>query len=276
MAEFGENLRKVREEKGITQQTLADYLYVTRQAVSRWEGGSRYPDLMTAKKMAVFLEVSLDELLSDDDMKMYAEKNAILESSVSKRAQTVLISVAFMCSLVLSVIYICNHLIQYGFTIESPSEMAKCILLTSVLGYGIYAALYDKLNPKMATCISVLYLGTAILTGVVGLVWGVTGFTSFALVGATALNIVFWAICVWFFGSKRNVSPIPLYITAGIYGVIGIINFFSGFAMDIPIEIYRDVVMLHLFALVENMLLLALLVLMAYTLNHKRRLANRC
>lgn len=41
MAEFGENLKKVREEKGITQQTLADYLYVTRQAVSRWEGGQK-------------------------------------------------------------------------------------------------------------------------------------------------------------------------------------------------------------------------------------------
>ena len=39
MAEFGENLKRIREEKGMTQQTLADYLYVTRQAVSRWEGG---------------------------------------------------------------------------------------------------------------------------------------------------------------------------------------------------------------------------------------------
>ena len=55
MAEFGENLKNVREQKGYTQQTLADHLYVTRQAVSRWEGGSRYPDLMTAKKMAQFL-----------------------------------------------------------------------------------------------------------------------------------------------------------------------------------------------------------------------------
>ena len=75
MAEFGENLKRVREEKGVTQQTLADYLYVTRQAISRWEGGSRYPDLMTAKKMAQYFEISLDELLSDDDMKLYAEKN---------------------------------------------------------------------------------------------------------------------------------------------------------------------------------------------------------
>lgn len=39
MAEFGENIKRIREEKGLTQQTLADNLYVTRQAVSRWEGG---------------------------------------------------------------------------------------------------------------------------------------------------------------------------------------------------------------------------------------------
>ena len=58
MAEFGENLRKAREEMGVTQQTLADQLYVTRQAVSRWENGSRYPDLLTAKRLAAALDTS--------------------------------------------------------------------------------------------------------------------------------------------------------------------------------------------------------------------------
>ncbi|WP_027643647.1 MULTISPECIES: helix-turn-helix domain-containing protein [Lachnospiraceae] len=43
MVEFGEKLKRAREEKGMTQQTLSEYLYVTRQAVSWWEGGERYP-----------------------------------------------------------------------------------------------------------------------------------------------------------------------------------------------------------------------------------------
>ena len=39
MVEFGEQLRRAREGKGMTQQSLAEQLYVTRQSVSRWECG---------------------------------------------------------------------------------------------------------------------------------------------------------------------------------------------------------------------------------------------
>lgn len=73
MAEFGENVRRLREVRGLTQQSLAERLYVTRQAVSRWEGGSRYPDLMTAKQLAAALGSSVDALLADEDMEQYVE-----------------------------------------------------------------------------------------------------------------------------------------------------------------------------------------------------------
>lgn len=42
MVEFGEQLRRAREGKGMTQQSLAEQLYVTRQSVSRWECGVSY------------------------------------------------------------------------------------------------------------------------------------------------------------------------------------------------------------------------------------------
>jgi len=69
MTEFGEQLRKAREAKGMTQQTLAEELYVTRQTVSRWECGDRFPDLITTKKLSQTLEISVDELLSEDEVK---------------------------------------------------------------------------------------------------------------------------------------------------------------------------------------------------------------
>ena len=73
MVEFGEQLRRAREEKGLTQQSLAEKLYVTRQSVSRWECGDRYPDLLTTKKISEILEVSLDDLLSGKEMEKVVE-----------------------------------------------------------------------------------------------------------------------------------------------------------------------------------------------------------
>lgn len=65
---LSDNIKKFREEKNITQQQLADKLYVSRQTICRWENGSRCPDLITAKKLALELNVSVDELISDEDI----------------------------------------------------------------------------------------------------------------------------------------------------------------------------------------------------------------
>lgn len=65
---LNDNIKKFREEKNLTQQQLADKLYVSRQTVCRWENGSRCPDLIMAKKLVLELEVSMDELVSDEDV----------------------------------------------------------------------------------------------------------------------------------------------------------------------------------------------------------------
>ena len=75
MMALGDNIRRIREERGMTQQQMADKLYVSRQTVCRWENGSRCPDLIMAKRLAVELDVSLDELISDEDLKEFT-KNA--------------------------------------------------------------------------------------------------------------------------------------------------------------------------------------------------------
>lgn len=64
---LSDNIKKLREERNLTQQQLADKLYVSRQTICRWENGSRCPDLITAKKLALELGVSMDDLVSDED-----------------------------------------------------------------------------------------------------------------------------------------------------------------------------------------------------------------
>lgn len=103
MIEFGEKVKKLREEKGMTQQTMAEKLYVTRQAVSRWECGARYPDLLMAKKIGQILDVSIDELVSGEELKKDVEKEPILAKPVENILQTILYTVAMISYLLMSI-----------------------------------------------------------------------------------------------------------------------------------------------------------------------------
>ena len=82
---LGDNIKRLREEHSLTQQQLADKLYVSRQTVCRWENGSRCPDLIMAKRLAVELDVSLDELISDEDLKKITKNDFPFHSDVVKR-----------------------------------------------------------------------------------------------------------------------------------------------------------------------------------------------
>lgn len=63
MGEFIANLRK---EKEMTQKTLAEKLYVTDRAVSKWERGLNYPDITLLEKLSEILEISVNELLNGE------------------------------------------------------------------------------------------------------------------------------------------------------------------------------------------------------------------
>lgn len=69
-------LRRLRQEKNISQSALANYLGVTQQTVSAYESGDREPDLETLNKMADFFDVSVDYLLGRTDIRNSADKIA--------------------------------------------------------------------------------------------------------------------------------------------------------------------------------------------------------
>lgn len=77
---FGENLKKLRKSKDLTQETLADFLGMSFQAISKWERGETYPDITMLPIIANFFGVTVDSLLGTDSIlkdakiKEYQEK----------------------------------------------------------------------------------------------------------------------------------------------------------------------------------------------------------
>ena len=68
MMEFNEKLQELRKQTGLTQEELAATLYVSRAAISKWESGRGYPNIESLKAIAKFFSVTVDDLLSTDEV----------------------------------------------------------------------------------------------------------------------------------------------------------------------------------------------------------------
>ncbi len=75
---FGENLKNLRIQKGLTQEKLANFLGVSYQTISKWERDDTYPDITTLPTIAKFFTVSVDELLGVNQ----AENEAEIEDQI--------------------------------------------------------------------------------------------------------------------------------------------------------------------------------------------------
>ena len=73
--EFNEKLQELRKQKGMTQEELASCLYVSRTAISKWESGRGYPNIDSLKAIAKFFSVTVDELLSTNEVLSIAEED---------------------------------------------------------------------------------------------------------------------------------------------------------------------------------------------------------
>ena len=71
--EFNEKLQELRKAKGLTQEELAQAIYVSRTAVSKWESGRGYPSIDSLKELAKYFSVTVDELISPDEIITAAE-----------------------------------------------------------------------------------------------------------------------------------------------------------------------------------------------------------
>ena len=73
--EFNQKLQELRKQKGLTQEQLAESLFVSRTAISKWESGRGYPNLDSLKDIAKFFSITIDELLSGSELLTVAEQD---------------------------------------------------------------------------------------------------------------------------------------------------------------------------------------------------------
>jgi len=71
--EFHEKLQELRKSRSLTQEELAEALFVSRTAVSKWESGRGYPGIDSLKEIARFFSVTVDELICPEEIISAAE-----------------------------------------------------------------------------------------------------------------------------------------------------------------------------------------------------------
>lgn len=279
MAEFGENIRKAREEMGVTQQTLADKLYVTRQAVSRWENGSRYPDLLTAKALAKSLDTTLDDLLTDDDMRTYPEVNPVIEYPMTKRVQTALFAAAFAINLILTMWYFFYNITDirtFGIGNESVLRItyfSTYIIIISVLLYGVVKSIKDTVNPKATACIMTAIVSVDFVSNVFfelltdSPAW-------FGLLNYALIDILFIVSVLRFYYSKKLYRPILIYVLTGLVAALNLASYIHNLISVIGTADLRKFLTNGTLKLAAVLMIEILFIYMTAVLYRKRKLTK--
>ena len=88
--EFNEKLQELRKARSLTQEELAEALFVSRTAISKWESGRGYPNLDSLKEISKFFNLSIDELIGSEEIISAAEdeKKACIDKYVSRICST--------------------------------------------------------------------------------------------------------------------------------------------------------------------------------------------
>lgn len=73
--EFNLKIQELRKQKGLTQEELAEILFVSRTAISKWESGRGYPSIDSLKAISEYFAISIDDLLSGKELILAAEQD---------------------------------------------------------------------------------------------------------------------------------------------------------------------------------------------------------
>ena len=162
--EFHEKLQELRRQKGLTQEQLAEHLFVSRAAVSKWESGRGYPNIDSLKAIAAFYSVSIDELLSGEEVLTIAEETQKQQAQHFRRTVFGLLDLSAAAYLFLPLFGQ-----QQAETVQAVSlltltetapylKIAYLAVVISMILWGILSLVLQ--SPKEAVSLGLSVLGT--------------------------------------------------------------------------------------------------------------------
>ena len=144
--EFSEKLQELRKSRSMTQEELAEALFVSRTAISKWESGRGYPSIDSLKEISRYFSVTIDDLICSDEMISVAEneKREFIDKYVS-----------LICNALDILLAILLFIPAFGNGRDSPGTVSL---------FGL-----SGINPPVKIVFAVI-IGVTILNGICGVI----------------------------------------------------------------------------------------------------------
>ena len=175
--ELHEKLQILRKNRGMTQEELAEVLFVSRTAVSKWESGRGYPSIDSLKEISNYFSITIDELLSGEKLLSIAERE---KQAGIRRICDLLFGITDLFSLLLIVLplypktvngYVYSVSLSAYTEIAAANRMAYWILFLALILTGIIKILWnprEKKQDAVTACSIVLSALTVLLLALAG------------------------------------------------------------------------------------------------------------
>ena len=201
--EFNEKLKELRSSRGLTQEELAEALFVSRTAISKWESGRGYPSIDSLREISDFFSVTIDELLSGEKLLSIAEKENASNMQNLCALLTGMIDVLYLMLIILPLYpkveegYISAvNLFHYAETTALNQMVYWGVFLTlSIIGLAeiVFTKLKKAKMQKYMLTVSVLFsILTVLVLGLTGETYAtVLSFLLFVLKGFSVRYVSF-------------------------------------------------------------------------------------
>lgn len=226
MAKVSKNLKKIRKEKGMTQEELAQKINVTRQAISNWENDKSQPDIEALKKISDILQIEIEELI-------YGEKrNVGIESDKAKEKNRIKIILSIIGSVFIGVglvLVFFNFWNDFGLPVQSVFSMLP-LLASQAFALFVFFKKREKLHWRESSGL-ILTIGVISTIALINYVFGIyCGYEACILIDALmCIPIIFvlnsvgpLAVCYflainWTFLSNNIAAGAALFVLISLY-----------------------------------------------------------